>query len=57
MLICIESNSALNYFQFIFIKSGTKMPLLATLCITEKLETAVNSSKLLGYRMGFRFNT
>ena len=38
MSICIEVDSSLNYFQFISIRSCTKMPMLSTLCITGKLE-------------------
>ena len=32
--ICIEIDLAVNYFQFITIRSCTKMSILQTLCIT-----------------------
>ena len=34
---------ALTYFQFISIRRCTKMPMLSTLCITEKLELCCQS--------------
>ena len=37
-----EIDSAHNYFQFIAIRSCTKMPMLSTLCISEKLELVNN---------------
>ena len=37
--ICIETDSAVNYFQFISIRICTKMPTLPTFCITGKLRS------------------